>query len=78
MLSIVYLWSEADPARKSMNNQPIEDDKMPEDVDFGKGVRGLHHIPAGAKAFCRLRLSEACGNTSPVKPNKRESTWRTS
>ena len=34
-----------------MNNQPIEDDNMPSEVDFSKGVRGLHHIPPGAKVF---------------------------
>jgi hypothetical protein len=34
-----------------MNNQPENDDKMPPEIDFSKGVRGLHHIPAGAKVF---------------------------
>jgi hypothetical protein len=34
-----------------MSNQPIEDDKTSVEVDFSKGVRGLHHIPAGAKVF---------------------------
>jgi hypothetical protein len=24
---------------------------MPAEIDFRKGVRGLHHIPAGAKVF---------------------------
>jgi hypothetical protein len=24
---------------------------MPAEIDFSKGVRGLHHIPAGAKVF---------------------------
>ena len=34
-----------------MNDRPTEDDKMPAEIDFSKGVRGLHHIPAGAKVF---------------------------
>ena len=34
-----------------MNNQPIEDDKMTVEVDFSKGVRGVHHIPAGERVF---------------------------
>ncbi len=34
-----------------MNDRPIDDDEMPADVDFSKAVRGLHHIPAGAKVF---------------------------
>jgi hypothetical protein len=34
-----------------MNDRPIEDDKIPAEIDFSRGVRGLHHIPAGAKVF---------------------------
>jgi hypothetical protein len=34
-----------------MSNRPIEDDNMPAEIDFSKGVRGLHHIPPGAKVF---------------------------
>ncbi|MFN0167602.1 MAG: hypothetical protein ACKV22_14325 [Bryobacteraceae bacterium] len=34
-----------------MNDRPIEDDGMPPEIDFGKGVRGLHYIPAGARIF---------------------------
>ena len=34
-----------------MSNQPIEDDGLPAEADFSKGVRGLHHIPPEAKVF---------------------------
>ena len=34
-----------------MNDEPFEGDEMPREIDFGKGVRGLHHIPASAKVF---------------------------
>ncbi|MBM3739954.1 MAG: hypothetical protein FJW39_29700 [Acidobacteria bacterium] len=34
-----------------MSNQPNEIDGMPAEIDFGKGVRGLHHIPPGAKVL---------------------------
>ncbi len=34
-----------------MSSQPIEENDMPAEVDFSKGVRGLHHIPPGAKVF---------------------------
>ena len=34
-----------------MNNQPIDDSDMPAEIDFSKGARGLHHIPAGAKVL---------------------------
>ena len=35
-----------------MNNQPFkEDDGMPAEIDFSKGVRGLHYVPAEAKVL---------------------------
>jgi hypothetical protein len=32
-------------------NAELNDDEMPVEIDFGKGVRGLHHIPGDAKVF---------------------------
>src|SRR5438270_5707615 len=38
-------------SRGRMSNEwPAEND-MPAEIDFGKGVRGLHHIPAGARVL---------------------------
>jgi hypothetical protein len=34
-----------------MNNQTSKDNDMPAEIDFGKGVRGLHHIPPDAKVL---------------------------
>jgi hypothetical protein len=34
-----------------MDDQPIEDDEMPAEIDFSKGIRDLHHIPPGAKVL---------------------------
>jgi hypothetical protein len=34
-----------------MNDRPSEDGKMPAEIDFSKGVRGLHYVPPGAKVF---------------------------
>jgi hypothetical protein len=34
-----------------MNDQPIDDDGISVEIDFTKGVRGLHHIPPGAKVL---------------------------
>ena len=34
-----------------MSDQAFEDEKTPSEIDFSKGVRGLHHIPVGAKVF---------------------------
>jgi len=28
-----------------------EDNQMPAQIDFSKGIRGLHHIPPGARVF---------------------------
>jgi hypothetical protein len=42
-----------------MNNQPIDDDSMPAEVDFGKGVRGLHHIPPDSKVFLPVSIERS-------------------
>jgi hypothetical protein len=34
-----------------MNELPMNDDDMPAEIGFKKGVRGLHHIPTDAKVF---------------------------
>ena len=34
-----------------MSNPPTENDDMPDEIDFSKGVRGLHHIPPGTTVF---------------------------
>ena len=39
-----------------MNDEPIDDSDI--EIDFGKGVRGLHHIPPGAKVLMPLSETE--------------------
>jgi hypothetical protein len=34
-----------------MSKQSIEDDDLPSEVNFSKGVRGLHRIPSDARVF---------------------------
>jgi len=34
-----------------MSDRSVENDEMPAEIDFSRGVRGLHHIPPGAKVF---------------------------
>jgi hypothetical protein len=34
-----------------MSDERREGTDMPDEIDFSKGVRGLHHIPAGAKVL---------------------------
>ena len=42
-----------------MNDLPIDDHEMPTEIDFSKGVRGLHHIPTGAKAFLPVSIERS-------------------
>jgi hypothetical protein len=42
-----------------MSNQPIEDNDMPAEIDFSKGVRGLHHIPPGAKVLMPAHIERS-------------------
>jgi hypothetical protein len=39
-----------------MSNRPIDDNDMPAEIDFSKGVRGLHHIPPGAKVLMPVSI----------------------
>jgi hypothetical protein len=34
-----------------MNNTQSTRDDVPPEIDFSKGIRGLHHIPPDAKVF---------------------------
>ncbi|MGA2077099.1 MAG: hypothetical protein ABSH52_26715 [Terriglobia bacterium] len=34
-----------------MSEELPEDEMMPAEIDFSKGVRGLHRIPSGARVF---------------------------
>jgi hypothetical protein len=42
-----------------MSNQPIEDNDMPAEIDFGKGFRGLHHIPPGARVLMPASIEKS-------------------
>jgi hypothetical protein len=37
--------------RELMKDKRMHDDGMPAEIDFSKGLRGLHHIPSDAKVF---------------------------
>ena len=41
-----------------MKNE-FEDDDMPAEIDFSKGVRGLHHIPEGAKVLMPAAIEQS-------------------
>ena len=37
-------------------SKPIDGNDMPAEIDFSKGVRGLHHIPRGAKVLMPVSI----------------------
>ena len=39
-----------------MNNRPIDDNDLPAEIDFGKGTRGLHHIPPGSRVLMPVSI----------------------
>jgi len=42
-----------------MSKQPIDDDPLPAEIDFTKGLRGLHHIPPEAKVFLPVSIERS-------------------
>ena len=55
-----------------MNNRPIGDNDMPSEIDFSKGVRGLHHIPPGAKVLMPVSIERGvweyfCGKSRAAR-----------
>ena len=42
-----------------MTNPSHENDDMPDEIDFSRGVRGLHSIPAGAKVFLPASIEQS-------------------
>ena len=54
-----------------MNDQPSEDNKFPAEIDFRKGVRGLHHIPPGAKVFLPAAIERSVWEYFSVKAEQK-------
>ena len=42
-----------------MSDQPIDQDQVPPEIDFSKGVRGLHHIPPCSKVFLPVSIERS-------------------
>ena len=42
-----------------MSDQPIPDNDMPAEIDFSKGVRGLHHISPGATVLMPASIEKS-------------------
>ncbi|MGH9659576.1 MAG: hypothetical protein ACRD96_13595 [Bryobacteraceae bacterium] len=54
-----------------MNKQQIDDNDMPAETDFGKGVRGLHHIPPGAKVLMPASIERSVWEYFSAKAEQR-------
>ncbi len=61
-----------------MKKQPIADHDMRAEVDFSKGVRGLHHIPRDAKVLMPTSIERSVWEYFASKAKKRASTCRIS
>jgi hypothetical protein len=42
-----------------MSDQSGQDNDMPAEIDFGKGIRGLHHIPPGARVLMPASIEKS-------------------
>jgi hypothetical protein len=42
-----------------MSDQTNENDDMPEEIDFSRGVRGLHHIPCNSKVLMPASIEKS-------------------
>ena len=42
-----------------MSNQPIENNDTPAEIDFSRGVRGLHHVPPGAMVLMPASIEKS-------------------
>jgi predicted DNA-binding ribbon-helix-helix protein len=42
-----------------MNNQELDENDMPPEIDFSKGTRGLHHIPTDATVLMPVSIEKA-------------------
>jgi hypothetical protein len=54
-----------------MSDEPIEENDMPAEIDFSKGVRGLHHIPHGAKVFMPASIEKGVWEYFSAKAEQR-------
>ena len=42
-----------------MNTQPLDDRDMPAEIDFSKGVRGLHHVPPDTNVLMPVSIERS-------------------
>ena len=54
-----------------MNNSPMDKSDIPPEIDFGKAVRGLHHIPPGATVLMPVSIGRGVWEYFSVKAEQR-------
>lgn len=54
-----------------MSNQTNDNDEMPTEIDFRKGVRGLHHIPPEAKVLMPAAIEKGVWEYFSAKAGQR-------
>ena len=50
-----------------MNDRTLDDDGMPPEIDFSKGVRGAHHVPSDARVFLPASIERSVWEYFSVK-----------
>lgn len=55
-----------------MSSQPVEHDDMPIEIDFSKGVRGLHHVPPETKVLMPASIEKGVWDYFSAKAAQRE------
>ena len=54
-----------------MNKLRLDEKDMPNEIDFGKAVRGLHHIPADAKILMPASIEKSVWQYFPDQAERK-------
>jgi hypothetical protein len=54
-----------------MSEKPVHENDMPAEVDFNTGIRGLHHIPSGAKVLIPISIEKSVWEYFSCKADQR-------
>ncbi len=54
-----------------MSNRRVKGNDIPAGIDFSKGVRGLHHIPRGAKVLMPASIEKSVWEYFSTKAEQR-------
>jgi len=54
-----------------MNDQAMKNDDIPDEIDFSRGVRGLHHVPPGARVLMPVSIERSVWEYFSAKAEER-------